>query len=121
MARLRRSELSTPGSQEKMIMRAADSDADLVFLDLEDAVAPAHKERPRATGPAAAERAREEEAGSGAGQRPEPVPAEDRLPVEVVLLAPDTLDGKAQLIDLLESALGIEIEGPGTEFVEKHR
>src|SRR5437763_1590257 len=38
--------------------------------------APAHKERRRATGPAAAERAREEEAGSGAGQRPEPVPAE---------------------------------------------
>jgi citrate lyase subunit beta / citryl-CoA lyase len=30
-----------------MIMRAADSDADLVFLDLEDAVAPAHKERAR--------------------------------------------------------------------------
>jgi len=41
--RLRRSELATPGSSEKMIARAATSGADLVFLDLEDAVAPAHK------------------------------------------------------------------------------
>jgi len=45
--RLRRSELATPGSQEKMITRAAESDADLVFLDLEDAVAPAQKESAR--------------------------------------------------------------------------
>jgi citrate lyase subunit beta/citryl-CoA lyase len=45
--RLRRSELATPGSQEKMIAKAATSDADLVFLDLEDAVAPAEKERAR--------------------------------------------------------------------------
>lgn len=41
--RLRRSELSTPGSNPRMIERAAASDADLVFLDLEDAVAPAEK------------------------------------------------------------------------------
>jgi citrate lyase subunit beta/citryl-CoA lyase len=45
--RLRRSELATPGSQEKMITKAAAGDADLVFLDLEDAVAPAEKERAR--------------------------------------------------------------------------
>jgi citrate lyase subunit beta / citryl-CoA lyase len=45
--RLRRSELATPGSQPKMIARAAESAADLVFLDLEDAVAPAEKERAR--------------------------------------------------------------------------
>ena len=45
--RLRRSELATPGSQEKMIAKAAESAADLVFLDLEDAVAPAEKERAR--------------------------------------------------------------------------
>ncbi|MDP9235897.1 MAG: CoA ester lyase [Chloroflexota bacterium] len=45
--RLRRSELATPGSQQKMIAKAAESDADLVFLDLEDAVAPAEKERAR--------------------------------------------------------------------------
>ena len=42
-SRLRRSELSTPASNERMIAKAAESDADLVFLDLEDAVAPALK------------------------------------------------------------------------------
>lgn len=41
--RLRRSELSTPGSSEKMMAKAAASEADLVFLDLEDAVAPSEK------------------------------------------------------------------------------
>ncbi|MGH7899919.1 MAG: HpcH/HpaI aldolase/citrate lyase family protein [Candidatus Binatia bacterium] len=46
--RLRRSELSTPGSSAKMIEKAAASDADLVFLDLEDAVAPAEKVAARA-------------------------------------------------------------------------
>ncbi len=46
--RLRRSELAVPGSQQKMIAKAADCDADLVFLDLEDAVVPAEKERARA-------------------------------------------------------------------------
>jgi citrate lyase subunit beta/citryl-CoA lyase len=41
--RLRRSELSTPGTSTKMITKAAGSAADLVFLDLEDAVAPVQK------------------------------------------------------------------------------
>lgn len=41
--RLRRTELSTPGSSEKMMEKAAASVADLVFLDLEDAVAPSEK------------------------------------------------------------------------------
>lgn len=41
--RIRRSELSTPATSEKMIGKAAASDADLVFLDLEDAVAPSAK------------------------------------------------------------------------------
>ncbi len=41
--RVRRSELSTPGHSTKMIAKAAASDADLVFLDLEDAVAPSAK------------------------------------------------------------------------------
>ena len=41
--RLRRCELSTPGSNEKMIERALTSSADFVFLDLEDAVAPNQK------------------------------------------------------------------------------
>src|SRR3954451_5997786 len=41
--RVRRSELSTPGHSTKMIAKGAASDADLVFLDLEDAVAPSAK------------------------------------------------------------------------------
>jgi citrate lyase subunit beta / citryl-CoA lyase len=41
--RLRRSELSTPGTNAKMMAKAAASQADLVFLDLEDAVAPSQK------------------------------------------------------------------------------
>lgn len=47
-ARLRRSELSTPGTSEKMMAKAAASGADLVFLDLEDSVAPAEKKAARA-------------------------------------------------------------------------
>jgi citrate lyase subunit beta / citryl-CoA lyase len=46
--RLRRSELSVPGSNPKMIEKAIASAADLVFVDLEDAVAPALKESSRA-------------------------------------------------------------------------
>lgn len=38
--RRRRSELSTPATSHKMMAKAAAGDADLVFLDLEDAVAP---------------------------------------------------------------------------------
>lgn len=45
---LRRSELATPASNEKMFAKAAASRADLVFLDLEDAVATAQKEPSRA-------------------------------------------------------------------------
>jgi citrate lyase subunit beta / citryl-CoA lyase len=41
--RLRRSELSVPASNPKMMEKAVASPADLVFLDLEDAVAPAQK------------------------------------------------------------------------------
>jgi citrate lyase subunit beta / citryl-CoA lyase len=43
MVRLRRSELSTPASNPGMIQKAAASSADLVFLDLEDSVAPMEK------------------------------------------------------------------------------
>ena len=46
--RLRRSELSTPASSERMIEKAAASDADLVFLDLEDSVSPNEKVAARA-------------------------------------------------------------------------
>lgn len=41
--RLRRAELSTPASNERMMAKAAASNADLVFLDLEDSVSPTEK------------------------------------------------------------------------------
>ena len=41
--RARRSQLSVPGSSEKMLQKGADSNADHVFCDLEDAVAPSAK------------------------------------------------------------------------------
>ncbi len=43
---------------------------------------------------------------------PEPVPPEERLPVELIITAPDGEDGRAQFLDLLELALGIESEEP---------
>jgi len=46
--RLRRTELSTPGSNEKMMVKAAASVADVVMLDLEDSVAPSEKASARA-------------------------------------------------------------------------
>ena len=46
--RARRSELATPASSERMCERAPSAGADLVFLDLEDACAPAVKESARA-------------------------------------------------------------------------
>lgn len=45
--RLQRSELAVPGSNPKMIQKAVGSEADCVFLDCEDAVAPAHKNQAR--------------------------------------------------------------------------
>lgn len=45
--RLQRSELAVPGSQPAMFTKALESEADYVFLDLEDAVAPADKEQAR--------------------------------------------------------------------------
>src|SRR5450759_1533361 len=46
--RLRRTQLAVPGSSMKMMSRASASNADEVFLDLEDSVAPAEKEASRA-------------------------------------------------------------------------
>ncbi len=46
--RLQRSELAVPGSNPTMIDKAADSDVDYIFLDLEDAVAPPDKVQARA-------------------------------------------------------------------------
>ena len=45
--RLNRSELAVPGSSPQMFEKAAQSAADVVFLDLEDAVAPDQKESAR--------------------------------------------------------------------------
>src|SRR6202165_3196126 len=46
-ARLHRSELAVPGSKTALFEKAALSAADVVFVDLEDAVAPYDKERAR--------------------------------------------------------------------------
>ena len=46
--RLHRSELAVPGSNEALFEKAARSQADVVFLDLEDAVSPDEKEAARA-------------------------------------------------------------------------
>jgi citrate lyase subunit beta/citryl-CoA lyase len=46
--RLRRVELAVPGSNDRMMEKAAAMDVDYVFLDLEDAVAPAEKVGTRA-------------------------------------------------------------------------
>ena len=46
-ARLNRSELAVPGSQPQFFEKAAKGPADIVFLDLEDAVAPDEKEKAR--------------------------------------------------------------------------
>ena len=45
--RLQRSTLAVPGSNVSMIQKAADSAADVIFLDIEDAVAPPDKEKAR--------------------------------------------------------------------------
>jgi citrate lyase subunit beta/citryl-CoA lyase len=51
--RARRSELATPASNDWMFAKAAASGADLVFLDLEDACAPAEREAARGKAAAA--------------------------------------------------------------------
>ena len=45
--RLQRSELAVPGSNPSMIEKAAESNVDVIFLDLEDAVAPPEKVQAR--------------------------------------------------------------------------
>lgn len=46
-ARLNRSELAVPGSQPQMFEKASQSQSDVIFLDLEDAVAPDDKPQAR--------------------------------------------------------------------------
>jgi hypothetical protein len=50
---------------------------------------------------------------SGKALAPEPVPPEDRQPVEVVVMASDSAEARAQLLDLLELAYGMEAEKAG--------
>jgi malyl-CoA/(S)-citramalyl-CoA lyase len=45
--RLHRSELAVPGSNPSLFQKSAKSNADIIFLDLEDAVAPSDKEQAR--------------------------------------------------------------------------
>ena len=45
--RLHRSELAVPGSNTRMLEKAPDAGADMVVLDLEDAVAPDDKDQAR--------------------------------------------------------------------------
>ena len=45
--RLNRSELAVPGSSPEFFEKAAKSEADVIFLDLEDSVAPDDKEKAR--------------------------------------------------------------------------
>jgi hypothetical protein len=45
---------------------------------------------------------------SGKPTDPEPVSAEDRQPIEVVVMCADTLDARAQLLELLEMAFEME-------------
>jgi hypothetical protein len=49
---------------------------------------------------------------SGKPIDPEPVPAENRLPIEVTLMSADDVDSRAALVDLLEMAIEIETHGP---------
>ena len=43
---------------------------------------------------------------------PEPVPEEDRLPIEVTVMSPDDAGAKGALLDLLEMAWELESNGP---------
>ena len=49
---------------------------------------------------------------SGKPIDPEPVPAENKLPIELTLMSADDTDSRAALIDLLEMALEMELHGP---------
>ena len=47
-SRLQRSELAVPATRERFLHKAAESEADALFLDLEDAVSPGQKDEARA-------------------------------------------------------------------------
>ncbi len=56
---------------------------------------------------------------TGKPLEPEPVPPEERLPLEVTVMGPDDLDSRAALLDLLEMALGLETDGPESVGMKK--
>ena len=69
--RLHRSELAVPGRNPALFEKAAASAADIIFLDLEDAVAPDDKPQARKNVVAGAERGRlGPQDDGGAHQRP---------------------------------------------------
>ena len=43
---------------------------------------------------------------------PEPVPPEERLPVEVIIRSSDDPDAREVLLELMELAYGLETDGP---------
>ena len=49
---------------------------------------------------------------SGKPIDPEPIPVENKLPIELTLMSADDTDSRAALIDLLEMALEMELHGP---------
>ena len=58
---------------------------------------------------------------AGKPLEPEAVPPEERLPVEVIVMGADTVEAKAQLLDLLELAFGMESETPSTPTPGAHK
>lgn len=49
---------------------------------------------------------------SGKPIDPEPVPVEERKPIELTIMGPDDPESRLALLDLLETAWGLESEGP---------
>lgn len=54
----------------------------------------------------------EELGPDGKPTEPEPVPSEDRLPIEVTVLAPDDAAARGALLDLVEMVWELESFGP---------
>ena len=54
----------------------------------------------------------EELDANGQAIDPEPVPPEERLPVEVIVSSEDSIDARALLLELLEMAFEMEAEPP---------
>ena len=126
--RPRRSFLSVPGSNRKMIEKAKGLPADEVFLDLEDAVAPLAKAQARAQS-RGADRAglggQLRWCGSTTGPPRGPTPTSSRwcdgagAPLDAILLPKVTDAGHVHALDLLltqlEKANGLDVGRIGIE------